>query len=229
MSNLLLGLGPNLHAYQSALQNRSESQQMSQTARLVAQTLSTAFQNVPYPVGSPKTRRERDLLRLREAIEQMVLALTTAVKEGGFDELVWSDIADHLQRNVPQRSSKQKSDEVSLSVASRQFQSKDPVVLDAVERSLHPLEDSKTAEDIAWLAQAQLLHEAILAFDAQANIDTELAQKVLNLTQPKAVSITLAQRAEHMQIDPNAPSLLDLENLAAPVNPYSNLMKESDE
>ena len=228
MSDLLLGLGPNLQAYRSALQNRSESQQMSQTARLVAQTLSTAFQNVPYPVGEPKTKRERDLLRLREAIEQMVLALTTAVKDGGFDELVWSDVADHLQRNIPQRSNKQTADEVALSLSSRQFQSKDPVVLDAVERSLHPLEDSEAAENVAWLAQAQLLHEAILAFNAQANIDTDLAQKVLNLTQPKAVSVTLAQRAEHLKLDPKAPSLLDLEDLAVPVNPYS-ASKDSDE
>lgn len=228
MSDLLLGLGPNLQAYRSALQNRSESQQMSQTARLVAQTLSTAFQNVPYPVGEPKTRRERDILRLRDAIEQMVKALTTAVKEGGFDELVWSDVADHLQRNVPHRSTQQDPDDVSLSLSSRQFQSKDPTVLEAVERSLHPLEDAEAAENVAWLAQAQLLHEAILAFNAQANIDTELAQKVLNLTQPKAVSVILAQRAEHLQLDPKAPSLLDLEELAAPVNPYST-SKDSDE
>ena len=228
MSDLLLGLGPNLQAYRSALQNRSESAQMSQTARLVAQTLSTAFQNVPYPVGEPKTKRERDILRLREAIEQMVLALTTAVKEGGFDELVWSDVADHLQRHIPQRSNQQNPDDVSLSASSRQLLSQDPAVLEAVERSLHPLEDAKAAENVAWLAQAQLLHEAILAFNAQANIDTDLAQKVLNLTQPKAVSVTLAQRAEHLQLDPKAASLLDLEEIAPPVNPYSS-SKDSDD
>ena len=228
MSDLLLGLGPNLQAYRSALQNRSESAQMSQTARLVAQTLSTAFQNVPYPVGEPKTKRERDILRLREAIEQMVLALTTAVKEGGFDELVWSDVADHLQRHIPQRSNQQNPDDVSLSASSRQLLSQDPAVLEAVERSLHPLEDAKAAENVAWLAQAQLLHEAILAFNAQANIDTDLAQKVLNLTQAKAVSVTLAQRAEHLQLDPKAASLLDLEEIAPPVNPYSS-SKDSDD
>ena len=117
MADSILGLGPNLSAYRAALQNRSESRQMTQMARVVAQTLSTAFQNVPYPLESPKTKRERDLLRLREAIEQMVLALTTAVKEGGVDGLVWSDVADHLQHNLPQRSSKTSDDDVSLSIS----------------------------------------------------------------------------------------------------------------
>jgi hypothetical protein len=70
-----------------------------------------------------------------------------------------------------------------------------------MERSLHPLEDSDAANEVAWLAQAQVLHEAILAFNAQANIDRELAERVLALTQPQSVAIALAKRAERLAFE----------------------------
>ena len=91
MADPVLGLGPNLNAYRAALQRPNQGQQMVHVARDVARTLGVAFNNVPMPVGNAPTRRERDILRLREAIEQMIQALSSAVKDGGFDGIVWSD------------------------------------------------------------------------------------------------------------------------------------------
>ena len=62
---------------------------MAQMARGVAQTLNAAFNNVPMPIGGSPSRKEKDILKLREAIEQMVLALSTTVKDGGFEGINW--------------------------------------------------------------------------------------------------------------------------------------------
>ena len=69
MADSVLGLGPNLNAYRAALQQRSpqastQTQQMVHMARDVARTLNAAFSNVPLPVTTSPTKRERDILTL---------------------------------------------------------------------------------------------------------------------------------------------------------------------
>lgn len=168
------GLGPNLSTYHSSLQSRVQSLQMNQVARLVARTLASAFHDVPFPLEGPKTKRERQLLRLRDEVAQMVAELETAVREGGLEEVDWPDTdADHTLGERPKARELEERDQLSISVRSRQL-------LKGADRSLHPLEDQGAAEQLAWLAQAQVLHHRILAFSAQANVDTQLAQRVLN-------------------------------------------------
>ena len=197
MADPVLGLGPNLNAYRAALQRPSQSQQMVHVARDVARTLNVAFNNIPLPVGNAPTRRERDILRLREAIEQMVLALSTAVKDGGFDGVAWSDTSGNNFILPPDKTPlDHQGDQLELSVRSRQLMSQDS--LEALERSLHPLEDSEAARDIAWLAQAQVLHEAILALNAQANIDPVLAKRVLELSTGEEIRELLSKRAHNL-------------------------------
>ena len=200
MADPVLGLGPNLNAYRAALQRPSQSQQMVHVARDVARTLNVAFSNVPLPVGNAPTRRERDILRLREAIEQMVLALSTAVKDGGFDGVAWSDTSGNNFILPPDKTPlDRQGDQLELSVRSRQFMGGQES-LEALERSLHPLEDSEAARDIAWLAQAQVLHEAILALNAQANIDPVLAKRVLELSTGEEIRELLTKRAHNLNL-----------------------------
>ena len=202
MADPVLGLGPNLNAYRAAMQTPTQGRQMAQMARGVAQTLNAAFNNVPLPVGLAPSRRERDILKLREAIEQMVLALSTAVKDGGFDGIDWPDagaqnfILPHQKTPIEQT-----LDDVELSVRSRQLIAGSEA-LAAMERSLHPLEDSEAAKNIAWLAQAQVLHQAILAVNAQANIDPALADRVLRLSRGDDIKQALNFRAKKLDTDP---------------------------
>ncbi len=200
MSDPVLGLGPNLNAYRAALQSRPQSQQMQQVARLVASTLASAFRDVPFPVEAPKTTRERRLLTLRDEVSRMVEELEDVVREGGIDEASWSEapsdntpLAPRRQRHGGER------DDVTLSVRSRQLSEVDPELLAAMERSLHPLEDQRAAERLAWLAKAQVLHGAIMAFHAQANIDTEVAQRVLDKPREAAVAESYARRVEQLE------------------------------
>lgn len=205
MADPVLGLGPNLNAYRAALQKPSQSQQMVHVARDVARTLNVAFNNVPLPVSNAPTRRERDILKLREAIEQMVLALSTAVKDGGFDGINWSeDPSNNFLLPTNKTPGEQARDQLELSVRSRQLLSQDPETLEALERSLHPLENSDAARDVAWLAQAQVLHQAILALNAQANIDPILARRVLELSTGDEIKAALTRRAQELisQDDP---------------------------
>jgi hypothetical protein len=170
---------------------------MAQVAKGVAQTLNLAFNNVPMPVGQQTNRKERDILRLREAIEQMVIALSTAVKDGGFDGIVWPD-AGSQNFTLPRQQTpvEQIMDDVELSARSRQLLAGSEEALQAMERSLHPLEDLETAKNIAWLAQAQVLHQAILAVNAQANIDPVLADRVLRLSRGEDIRKALNLRAQ---------------------------------
>ena len=198
MADPVLGLGPNLNAYRAALQTPTQGRQMAQMARGVAQTLSVAFTNVPIPIGTTPTKRERDILRLREAIEQMVLALSTAVKDGGFDGIGWPDAgAQNFVLPHQKTPAERTLDDVELSVRSRQLLSGSEA-LAAMERSLHPLEDSEAAKHIAWLAQAQVLHQAILAVNAQANIDPSLADRVLRLSRGDDIKQALNFRAQKL-------------------------------
>ena len=170
----LSGVGLNLRTYHSSLQSRIQSRQMSQVARLVARTLASAFHDVPFPVEGPKTKRERQLLRLRDEVAQMVAELETAVREGGLEEVEWPDTdADHSLGKRAPAPEREELDQLSISVRSQQL-------LKASERSLHPLEDQDAAAELAWLAKAQVLHHRILAFSAQANVNTALAQRVLD-------------------------------------------------
>lgn len=197
MADPILGIGPNLNAYRAALQQPTQARQMAQVAKGVAQTLNLAFNNVPMPVGQQTNRKERDILRLREAIEQMVIALSTAVKDGGFDGIVWPD-AGSQNFTLPRQQTpvEQIMDDVELSARSRQLLAGSEEALQAMERSLHPLEDLETAKNIAWLAQAQVLHQAILAVNAQANIDPVLADRVLRLSQGEDIRKALNLRAQ---------------------------------
>lgn len=199
MADPVLGLGPNLNAYRAALQKTSQSQQMAHAARDVARTLSAAFSNVPFPVSSRPTRRERDILQLREAIEKMIEALSTAVKEGGFDGITWPDSSGHLFTLPPNKNPVDRpQDEVELSLRSRQMMGGSQEMMEAMERSLHPLEDAETAKNVAWLAHAQVLHEAIIALNAQANIDPILAKKVLQLNTSSEIRDALTLRAQQL-------------------------------
>ena len=185
------GVGPNLSTYHSSLQSRVQSRQMSQIARLVARTLASAFHDVPFPVEGPKSKRERQLLRLRDEVTQMVAELETAVRDGGLEEVEWPDTdADHSLGKRAQAPEREEHDQLSISVRSQQL-------LMASERSLHPLEDRDAAAQLAWLAKAQVLHHRILAFSAQANVDTALAQRVLDkpAKSPQATAKT-AERSE---------------------------------
>ncbi len=197
MADPILGIGPNLNAYRAALQQPTQARQMAQVAKGVAQTLNLAFNNVPMPVGQQTNRKERDILRLREAIEQMVIALSTAVKDGGFDGIVWPD-AGSQNFTLPRQQTpvEQIMDDVELSARSRQLLAGSAEALEAMERSLHPLEDLETAKCIAWLAQAQVLHQAILAVNAQANIDPVLADRVLRLSRGEDIRKALNLRAQ---------------------------------
>lgn len=204
MADSVLGLGPNLNAYRAALQQRSpqgstQTQQMVHMARDVARTLNAAFSNVPLPVTTTPTKRERDILKLREAIEQMVLALSTAVKDGGFDGVAWSeDGGGHLLLPADKTPVERQPDRLELSVRSRQMLTNDPETLEALERSLHPLDDAEAARGVAWLAQAQVLHQAILALNAQANIDPTLAKRVLELSDGDSIKRALSRRAHDL-------------------------------
>ena len=199
MADPVLGIGPNLNAYRAALQQPSQSRQMAQVARGIAQTLSTAFNNVPMPVGQSPTRKEKDILKLREAIEKMVLALSTVVKDGGFDGIVWPDAGSH-NFTLPQQHTppEQILDDVHLSARSRQLLASSPEALEAMANSLHPLEDLERAKTIAWLAQAQVLHQAILAVNAQANIDPSLASRILRLSSGEDIRKALNFRAQNL-------------------------------
>ena len=195
MADPVLGIGPNLNAYRAALQKPSASAQMAHVARDVARTLNIAFHNVPLPADAPKTRRERDILRLREAIEQMVLALSTAVRDGGLDGVEWPESGGQNFTLPPDKTpAERERDRVELSVRSRQLLSQDPEQLEAMERSLHPLEDAEAASEVAWLAQAQVLHQAILALNAQANIDPTLVNQVLELRDQRVIQAALERR-----------------------------------
>jgi len=194
MSQPISGLGPNLSTYHSSLQGRIQSQQMGQVARLVARTLASAFHDVPFPVEGPKTKRERQLLRLRDEVAQMVAELESAVRDGGLEEVEWPNTeADHSLGKSPKRADKEEVDELSLSVRSRQL-----LRHASLQGELHPLEDEQAAQELAWLAQAQVLHQRILAFSAQANIDTELAQRVLDKPESEARREALSRRVEHI-------------------------------
>jgi hypothetical protein len=198
MADPVLGLGPNLNAYRAALQRPNQNQQMVHVARDVARTLGVAFSNIPLPVGNAPTRRERDILKLREAIEQMIQALSTAVKDGGFDGITWSDTSGQNFILPPDKTPLDRhGDQLELSVRSRQLMGGQES-LEALERSLHPLENSDAARDIAWLAQAQVLHEAILSMNAQANIDPALAKRVLELSTGEEIREVLSKRAESL-------------------------------
>ena len=200
MADPVLGLGPNLNAYRAALQRPNQSQQMVHVARDVARTLGVAFNNVPMPVGNAPTRRERDILRLREAIEQMIQALSSAVKDGGFDGIVWSDASGQNFILPPDKTPlDHQGDQLELSVRSRQLLGGGES-LEALERSLHPLENSEAARNIAWLAQAQVLHEAILAMNAQANINPVLAKRVLELSTGEEIREVLSKRAHSLNL-----------------------------
>ena len=213
MADPVLGLGPNLNAYRAALQRANQNQQMVHVARDVARTLSVAFSNVPMPVGNAPTRRERDILRLREAIEQMVEALSATVKDGGFDGIQWSDASGQNFILPPDRTPiDHHGDQLELSVRSRQLLGGGSESLEALERSLHPLENSQAAHSIAWLAQAQVLHEAILALNAQANIDPALAKRVLELSTGEKIREILSKRAENIgqrKVSPSQPPQRD--------------------
>ena len=199
MADPVLGLGPNLNAYRAALQRPNQSQQMVHVARDVARTLSVAFSNVPMPVGNAPTRRERDILRLREAIEQMVEALSATVKDGGFDGIHWSDTSGQNFILPPDRTPlDHHGDQLELSVRSRQLLGSGLDSLEALERSLHPLENSQAAHHIAWLAQAQVLHEAILSLNAQANIEPALAKRILELSTGREIREVLSKRAQNL-------------------------------
>lgn len=200
MADPVLGIGPNLNAYRAALQQPTQARQMAQVAQRVAQTLNLAFNNVPMPIGNTPTRRERDILRLREAIEQMVVALSTAVKDGGFDGIAWPD-AGSQNFTLPKQHTpvEQILDDVELSSRSRQLLGGSLEAFEAMERSLHPLEDLETAKQLAWLAQAQVLHQAILAVNAQANIDPVLANRILRLSQGQDIRQALNLRAQKLQ------------------------------
>lgn len=212
MADPVLGIGPNLNAYRAALQQPTQARQMAQVAKGVAQTLNLAFNNVPMPIGNKPNRKERDILRLREAIEQMVMALSTAVKDGGFDGIVWPD-AGSQNFTLPRQKTpiEQIMDDVELSARSRQLLAGSQEALDAMERSLHPLEDLETAKNIAWLAQAQVLHQAILAVNAQANIDPVLAERILRLSRGEDIRKALNLRAQQIEQDSESP-LGDTEN-----------------
>ena len=164
------------------------------------------------PVGNKPTRKERDILRLREAIEQMVIALSTAVKDGGFDGVDWPD-AGSQNFTLPRQQTpiEQITDDVELSARSRQLLSGSSEALEAMERSLHPLEDLDTAKNIAWLAQAQVLHQAILAVNAQANIDPILAERILRLSRGADIRKALNLRAQKIEQEPN-PQIKDTED-----------------
>lgn len=174
MSSSIPHIGPNLSTYHSSLQNRTQSQQMNQIARLVARTLASAFHDVPFPVEGPKTKRERQLLRLRDEVAQMVAELETAVRDGGLEEVEWPDTdADHSLGKRSEQKQQEEHDQLSISIRSQQL-------LKNAERTLHPLEDQAAAKELAWLAKAQVLHHRIMAFSAQANVNTALAQRVLD-------------------------------------------------
>ena len=211
MADPVLGIGPNVNAYRAALKApTAQSRQMAQMARVVAQTLNAAFLNVPMPVSTPTIKRDRDILKLREAIETMVLVLTTTVKEGGFDGIEWPDAASHLFSPEPTRSPNQKKvdDNVTLSVRSRQLSEMDPEILAAMEEGLHPLEDAEVAQEVAWLAQAQVLHQAILSLQAQSNIERSLAERILEIRDAQAIQNTLALRAKRLTQDEDPEELL---------------------
>lgn len=204
MADPVLGIGPNVNAYRAALKApTSQSRQMAQMARIVTQTLNAAFLNVPMPVSTPTVKRDQDILKLREAIESMVLVLTTTVKEGGFDGIEWPDAASHLFSPEPFRSTDQHKidDDVTLSVRSRQLSEADPEILAAMEEGLHPLEDADVAQKVAWLAQAQVLHQAILSLQAQSNIERSLAERVLEIRDANSIQTSLALRAKLLTQD----------------------------
>lgn len=211
MTDPVLGLGPNLNAYRAALQARPQGQHMQQVARLVASTLASAFHDVPFPVEAPKTARERRLLSLRDEVSRMVEELEGVVRDGGVDAAGWSEApSDHTTLAPRRQRHEAEHDDVTLSVRSRQLSEVDPELLAAMERSLHPLEDPRAAERLAWLAKAQVVHGAILAFHAQANIDTEVAQRVLDKPHDAALAESYARRAE----------LISQQHEHAPVHPH---------
>ena len=204
MSDPISATGLNLTTYRASLSQRAphspQGPQMNQMARLVARTLASAFHDVPFPVEAPKTARERKLLRLRDEVNQMVLELESAVKEGGLEEVEWPNTAaDHSTSRVKGQRTQEEHDDLTLSVRSRQALTTDPLALAAMERSLHPLEDKQAAGRVAWLAKAQVLHHSILAFSAQANVDREMAQRVLDKTEQEASREAFARRVEHLE------------------------------
>jgi hypothetical protein len=202
MADPVLGLGPNLQAYRNAFTRTVPSRQMSQMAHQVARTLHAAFHNVPFPLSEARNQRERNLLRLREAIERMVLDLDTAVKEGGFDGIEWPETGQTPESSHLRKQNRQdRIDQLELSVRSKQLSQISLEALQAMEDSLYLLNDSEAAQEIAWLAQAQVLHEAIVAFHAQANIDKVLAEKVLQAHTPIPMIVKFVQNKIAQRLD----------------------------
>jgi hypothetical protein len=187
--NPIDGIAPiNTQAYRVALQTPiPESRKMADMAQYVAQTLASAFHpheaHLPIygMVGGQQVvdqQKVEKAKKLRMAIERMVEALQEAITQGHFQDIDWSqfkiDPTPHHLKN------QDLWDDVSLSTRSKMMSSHDPKVLSAMEEALsHPLEDANKAKELLWLAKAQLIHQAILAFDAQANITENVAQSVL--------------------------------------------------
>jgi hypothetical protein len=178
----------NTQAYKLALQQPvPESRRMADMAQYVAQTLASAYQ--PIAVNAPiyglqggqqviDQQKVEKIKRLRVAIQRMVEALQEAINQGHFQDLDWhqfkSDPTPHpLKQSVL-------LDDLALSVRSKMLTTHDPDVLQAMENALnHPLHDKEKAKELLWLAKSQLLHHAILAIEAQANIDEHVAQAIL--------------------------------------------------
>jgi hypothetical protein len=187
--NPIDGIAPiNTQAYRVALQTPiPESRKMADMAQYVAQTLASAFHpnetHLPIygMVGGQQVvdqQKVEKAKKLRMAIERMVEALQEAITQGHFQDIDWRqfkiDPTPHHLKN------QDLWDDVSLSTRSKMMSSHDPKVLSAMEEALsHPLEDANKAKELLWLAKAQLIHQAILAFDAQANITENVAQAVL--------------------------------------------------
>ncbi len=178
----------NTQAYRLALQQpMPESRRMADMAQYVAQTLASAYQPLALtaPVYGQQSAQQaidhqkvEKVKKLRIAIQRMVESLQEAITQGHFQDLDWHQFKlDPTPQQIKQNLN---LDDLELSVRSKMLTSHQPEVLQAMENALnHPLHDKEKAKELLWLAKSQLLHHAILAIEAQANINENVAEAIL--------------------------------------------------
>ena len=141
---------------------------------------------------------------------RMVEALEMAANSDAFQSLDWGSVEDPSSGELLQRLDAA-LDQVELSARHRR-----PILDEeaqaALEAAQHPLEDEEAAQRLAWLARAQVAHQALTALAAHAQVDLKLAREAL-LKPELQTAAQPAALAEHLQTLLEAPSSDTLEGL----------------
>ena len=159
---------------------QGETFKMAAMARLVARTLRDASQHLAHPEQNGRRsdgRRRAEGERLRSAILRMVEALELAAGTDAFENMRWDSADDPSSQELLGRLDAA-LDEVALSARNRRT-ALEGSALEGLEASLQPLEDEEAAQRLAWLARAQVAHQALNALNAHAQVNSTLARQAL--------------------------------------------------